>query len=390
MKDNRTHNDATEAIDDIIDRLAGGEQLRIIRDALSKRQAAVMIGSGFSRNAQGGDRLPLWPQLIEHLLSDLYSSKSSQDDARPRFQGTSGMLRLAEEYAAVLGRGQLEARMHEVLPDAGSVFPGQIHTDLLALAWNDVFTTNYDTLLERTLDADRGQFIPVIKQRYQVVVAAQDVPFSRRNGRPRLVKLHGSLRTGTRLIVSEEDYRRYPQDFGAFVNTVQQSMLENVFVLIGFSGDDPNFLAWTGWARDHLGNKAPPLYFITTKKLSAGERILLSQRKIFPIEIGELGQDNGKIVHSNALAKVIDYWKEKPIVRRAEWPYRNAGVELGNSTTPTLADLLKWLPTVQRNRLDFPGWLIAPANNRERLLNQSGFWRALGILEKYASVVLLN
>lgn len=37
---------------------------------------------------------------------------------------------------------------------------------------------------------------------------------------------------------------------------VQQSMMETVFLLVGFSGDDPNFLHWSGWVRDNLGGAA--------------------------------------------------------------------------------------------------------------------------------------
>ncbi|RQR21297.1 SIR2 family protein [Burkholderia sp. Bp9143] len=299
-----TSSTQSEVTAEIINRIPGGEHLRTVQDALKNGHASVMIGAGFSLNAQGGQRLPTWAKLIDSLLADLYSTDEARNSAKKRLGGTSGMLRLAEEYAAVRGRAQLDARLHELLPDAGAVTPGDLHTKLLSLYWNDVFTTNYDTLLERSLDADRTRFIPVIKSRYQIVAAADDVPLSRRNGRPRIVKLHGTLRSGTKLIVTEEDYRRYPTDFAPLVNTVQQSMLENVFCLIGFSGDDPNFLLWTGWARDHLGDKAPPIYLITLSPIPLGQRIILERRKIFPIDIAELGMQNGRVDYGKALNAV--------------------------------------------------------------------------------------
>ena len=72
-------------------------------------------------------------------------------------------------------------------------------------------------------------------------------------GQPRIVKLHGSLPATFPLISTEEDYRTYPSKFAPFVNTVRQAMMETVLCLIGFSGDDPNFLHWSGWVRDNLG-----------------------------------------------------------------------------------------------------------------------------------------
>jgi len=371
---------------DIINRIAGGEHLRTVQDALKNGHASVMIGAGFSLNAQGGQRLPTWAKLIDSLLADLYLTEEARNSAKNRLGGTSGMLRLAEEYAAVRGRAQLDARLHELLPDAGAVTPGDLHTKLLSLFWNDVFTTNYDTLLERALDADRGRLTPVIKPRYQIVAAADDVPFSKRNGRPRLVKLHGSLRSGTKLVVTEDDYRRYPADFAPLVNTVQQSMLENVFCLIGFSGDDPNFLLWTGWARDHLGDKTPPIFLITLSPIPEGQRVILERRKIFPIDIAELGKQDGRVDYGKALGAVLDYWREEPPLPRAKWPYKNPAHEL-REHKPNVAQLIEWLLLARRNRLDYPGWLVAPASNRERLQNASSIWRVLLAIKENSALM---
>ncbi|KXU89788.1 hypothetical protein CI15_06255 [Paraburkholderia monticola] len=317
---------------------------------------------------------------MDALLADMYPDKNERRRAKDRFGGTSGMLRLAEEYTAIGDRARLDARLHELLPDAGVVTPGELHTKLLSLYWTDVFTTNYDTLLERTLDLDRSRLNPSIKPRYQVVVAASDVPYSKRDGRPRIIKLHGSLRSGTKLIVTEEDYRNYPRDFAPFVNTVQQSMLENVFVLIGFSGDDANFLAWTGWTRDHLGDKAPPLYYITFSPVSEGQRLLLEKRKIFPISIRSLGMQGNEVDYGRALKVLLDFWQEVPPVRRAEWPFHVA-----NQLTTMkagLTEMVAWLETAQRNRADYPGWIVAPADNRTRAADSGALAFALQAYEK--------
>lgn len=364
------------SVESEIQRIPNGVHLYRIREALSKGHAAVMIGSGFSRNAQGGKRLPVWDGLIDALLADIYTSAEARSDARKRLGGISGMLRLAEEYAAVRGRAQLDARMHELLPDAGVVMPGDLHTKLLSLNWSDVYTTNYDTLLERALDTDRREFNPEIDRRYQVVVAANDVPFSKTNGRPRVVKLHGSLRTGSRLIVTEDDYRAYPTDFAPFVNMVQQAMLENVFCLIGFSGDDPNFLLWTGWVRDRLGGKSPPIYLITLKAASEGERLILERRNVFPINIASLGSLDGKADHAASLNALLDFWKDKPPPRQANWPFHKPASEL-KPTGTDIDNLVGWTTLAQQNRKEYPGWLVAPTDNRSRLAASSATWKVI-------------
>ncbi|MBN9070114.1 MAG: SIR2 family protein, partial [Rhizobiales bacterium] len=57
--------------------------------------------------------------------------------------------------------------------------------------------------------------------------------------------VRGSLRAS--VVISEDDYRTYPQRRAAFVNTARQVFIENELCLLGFSGDDPNFLQWAGW-----------------------------------------------------------------------------------------------------------------------------------------------
>jgi hypothetical protein len=107
-------------------------------------------------------------------------------------------------------------------------------TRLLELPWVEVFTTNYDTLLERAAEG-------IVGRAHYTVTCREDIPQSKILNRRRIVKLHGSFPSQRPFIFTEEEYRRYPSDFAPFVNLVRQSLLENVFCLVGFSGDDPNF-----------------------------------------------------------------------------------------------------------------------------------------------------
>ncbi len=364
MTNNETNSaDVDKTACKVIDRIPNGVHLYRIRDALRNGHAAVMVGSGFSFNAEHGNRLLTWAGLMGELLTDLYPDSSGRELALQRFGGTSGMLRLAEEYSVVLGRAHLDARIHQLLPDVGITAPGELHTQLLSLPWVDVYTTNYDTLLERALEVDRKKLKPKIVRRYQIVLAANHVPFSRSNGRPRVVKLHGSLRTGSPLILTEEDYRRYPTRFAPFVSMVQQSMLENVFCVIGFSGDDPNFLQWTGWVRDRLGDQTPPIYLVTLEPVSEGQRLILERRSIFPIPIAELGRVENKIDYAVALNKLFAFWKGEPRVREGLWPYQ--GLPAAYREKAAVEELTEWMRFAKKNRLEYPGWLVAPEANRE-------------------------
>ena len=115
---------------------------------------------------------------------------------------------------AALGRPALNQLLRDAIPDQ-DYEPAQLHKDLLTLPWQDVFTTNYDTLLERACES-------LSSQRYDVVLGQDSLVYSEK---PRIVKLHGTLSSSETLVVTDEDYRCYPHDFAPFVNTVRQTLL---------------------------------------------------------------------------------------------------------------------------------------------------------------------
>ena len=228
--------------------------LDTIADRLLSRHAAVMIGSGFSKNASLGSHpgFPNWSQLGDRFYQRLHGNPPVPDENYLHVPA------LAHQVEATLGRPALDQMLRDAIPDLQHE-PSPLHAELLTLPWSDVFTTNYDTLLER---ARRS----VISRRYDVVLKPDDLSHS---NRPRIVKLHGSLPSERPFIITDEDYRRYPHDFGPFVNAVRQALLEDTLCLIGFSGDDPNFLQWTGWIQDTLGHRhSPKMYLVGLLDLS--------------------------------------------------------------------------------------------------------------------------
>ena len=252
-----------------------------VRDALWEpaQGAAVMVGAGFSRNAiskrQSGQVPPTWKSLAKSMHERLYPrcKPETEDSSGDIPLATSEALRLAQEFEAAFGRPALHRHLRELVSDSDFA-PGNPHRQLLELRWRDVFTTNWDTLLER--------MAPRVKRSYSIVRNQDEIPLG---ASPRIVKLHGSVDARFPLISTEEDYRTYPREFAPFVNTVQQAMMETLLVLIGFSGDDPNFLHWSGWVRDNLGAAAPKIYLAGWLDLTIHRRRMLEERNIVPIDL---------------------------------------------------------------------------------------------------------
>ena len=238
-----------------------------------------MVGSGFSRNARSARPdaapIPLWSDLEAELEESLPDPRGDcGKEAEGQSEPTADRaLELAQRYSEAFGR----ARLHEFLVKSvrdESFRPGELHRRLLTLPWRDVFTTNWDTLLE--------QCLPLPERAYGVVTSADHLPVV---APPRIVKLHGSLPGTFPLIVTKADYTDYRDRFAPFVNTVQQSMMETVFLLLGFSGNDPNFRRWLAWVRRNLRDNMPRIYLANWLGLDDRGRQKLREENVVPIDL---------------------------------------------------------------------------------------------------------
>jgi len=318
--------------------------------------AAIMVGSGFSKNAN--IEFPDWEKLGDLFFEKIHGRKPDKDKNEDRYLNP---LKLAEEVDAGFGRPVLNKLLNTNIPDNSSN-PSPLHIKLLELPWSDVFTTNYDTLLERACDS-------VSKQKYDIVINKLDLIYSEK---PRIIKLHGSFPL-KRPIITEEDYRTYPKKFAPFVNTVQQSLLENTLCLVGFSGDDPNFLQWIGWIRDNLGNEnSHKIYLVGIYDLSDTQKNLLEKRNIIFINLNKCPGVEGD--HYKALERFFDYLlSRKKDDNRLDWP-ENVTNWSPNNNKEKIVNLEKIGDEWKQFRIRYPDWIIVPEDRREILWEATYKW----------------
>jgi hypothetical protein len=309
----------------------------------------VLVGAGFSRNARlaaaNSALPPLWPDFTQVMSRRLYGDDTS---------ATANALRLAEEYAAVHGRAALDDLIRELVPDE-SWLPGEAHDRLLALPWTDVLTTNWDTLLERAAQTS-------LHTRYGVVRTVGDMATTRA---PRIVKLHGSMPSHTPFTFTEEDYRRYPSTHAPFVNLARQVFIENELVLLGFGGEDPNFLQWAGWVRDELRDRSRRLYLVGVLHLPTSRRRLLESLNIAVVDlypaVASLALDARHASGTQLLLSFLEAGKPRS---PRKWPFVE---EPNEPPSPSLDHYNDVIRTWRANRLEYPGWLLCPPGIRERV-----------------------
>ena len=361
-----------------------------------------MVGSGFSRNARSkwpnGSPMPMLEDIAAQLRRELYP-----DDLDRR----SPPERLAQEYEVERGETRLNQVLRNMIADS-DYLPGPFHERLLKMPWCDVFTTNWDTLLETAREK-------APERPYTVVRARSDLPSS---SRPRIVKLHGSL-PHPPLILTEESYRTYPSTHAPFMNTVQQAMMETVVLLLGFSGDDSNFLHWSGWVRDNLGDAAPKIYLAGYLGLSCTRRRMLEARHIIPIDlaghprVGEWGADHlchrwatDWILTSLECGKPYDQtrWPKPPpkpreidpriepvVIRRSACPVAEPKMTppQAASVEADLREVANAVDAWRHNRECYPGWIVFPLDMRSTQRSTVERWTPY-ILDVLPNMALLE
>ena len=366
--------------------------LNHVRDALWRRpgQASVMIGSGFSRNARknrpDAPDIPLWPDLAKTLAQNLSISGDN-----PASEGDA--LELAQEYEQAFGRARLHQFLNEAVRDE-DFSPGELHHRLLRLPWRDVFSTNWDTLLE--------QCLPVPERAYSVVTSADHLPVG---APPRIVKLHGSFPGTFPLTVTRDDYEQYPERFAPFVNTVQQAMMETVFLLLGFSGADPNFRRWLGWVRGNLGQNAPRIYLAGWQDLDESSRGELMKENVVSINVRQHPKAANwpeTLRHAKAVEWVLLSLEHGRPYPPEDWPSHVAPSRpsVPEGLEPVQPVLVKhpkeepWFPEQgephdpahlerigevlriwSHNRKCYPSWLIMPSDAAHEMREKTNEWQ---------------
>lgn len=277
--------------------------LKQLKDQYDKRAVSVLVGSGFSKNAF--PNYPDWKELLFDMVVELYGDEiekekefNKEDNTHRDFKGfqkdkvyefidSKGYFEIVEQYEQKRGiREAIDVYIEDHIPHIikkDGIFYWKTapidlsldtHKGFLKCNWKNIFTTNYDNLLELTSDS--------FGLGYKQIIA--DYQLSNLGSSRSIIKLHGNLVAdtldtnyefdndkGRRYVISKEDYATYADKHKAFTSLIRTSLLTDIFCLIGFSGDDPNFKNWMDWVTDVLNkelvnNKEKTKVFLLTIK----------------------------------------------------------------------------------------------------------------------------
>lgn len=222
--------------------------------------ASLFVGAGLSMEAG----LPGWKGLLNELAERADVPTSLTD-----------LPLMADyiEHESSVGRIALEHHLLTQLHGVGTLTEG--HRLVAALPVREVWTTNYDRLLEQAMPSAR------------VVTHDDDAQLSGSSSRS-VIKMHGSLPVShgeswpASPVITRGDYERYPTDHPRTWTRLRATYLTNTMLFLGFSFTDPNIEVLLRLAR--LAGTAPKDRHLTVLRRPADK----SEQRLHDLMVADL------------------------------------------------------------------------------------------------------
>ena len=185
---------------------------------LHSRNAAAFIGAGFSMSAGYVN----WNELLKGVVTDLGLDPQKEND-----------LVSVAQYSVNKAGGNKNALTRTILHNIGVAKKPTIgHQILASLPIHTFWTTNYDKLIETSLEDAKK--VPDVKHTLEQLSTTWP------NRDAVVYKMHGDISDSTNAVICKDDYERYPFKMGQFASLLKGDLIEKTFLFLGFSFTDPN------------------------------------------------------------------------------------------------------------------------------------------------------
>lgn len=192
--------------------------LRDIGKELEEDNVAIFAGSGLS----AGAGFVSWADLLRPIADDLGLDVDKEHD----------LVTLAQYHLNVNGhnRSQLNKRLIDEFSKSAEITEN--HKILARLPIGIYWTTNYDKLIERSLElAGKITDVKHTKKQLAFTKSKRDVV---------VYKMHGDVDHPDEAILSKDDYESYHLKMDQFISALSGDLVSKTFIFIGFGFADPN------------------------------------------------------------------------------------------------------------------------------------------------------
>lgn len=249
-----------------------------------------IIGAGFSRNANlpSGLRMPFWNDVGKSLAEDMNNYPfTTPIDAISAFSHEFSRVKLIERLRSILHVDVAQ--------------PGSTHLSFANLPFDTVITTNFDFLLERSYDLTKRPYYPIVEE--------EQLPLSNILHGTRLVKIHGDVNHPSRLIVTEQDYDTFIENYPLICTYIANLLISRTPLFIGYSLDDPDFRQIWQIIGNRLGNLRRAAYTLAVG-IQSYNIARYNRRGIKVISLGGTRSKYGNILKT-LFEELNEFWMDK-------------------------------------------------------------------------------
>lgn len=183
---------------------------------LEENNVAIFAGAGLSSSAGYVN----WKELIRPLALELDLNIDEEQD----------LVGVAQFYFNENGRNRISQQLMDKIASAKK--PTTNHNILSRLPIKTYWTTNYDKLIEKSLeDANKIVDIKYTNNHLALTKKKRDAI---------VYKMHGDIDHPDSTILTKDDYERYSYQMKPYITALSGDLVSKTFLFLGFSFTDPN------------------------------------------------------------------------------------------------------------------------------------------------------
>ncbi len=204
--------------------------------------AAIFAGAGLSVGAGYVD----WRGLLRDIAKDIELEVDKETD----------LISLAQFHVNERGgRGGLNQKIIEEFKEKAEI--SENHNILARLPIRTFWTTNYDSLLEDSLEA--------ALKRVDVKHTPSQLANPLYKREAVVYKMHGDAKHPHQAVLTKDDYEQYHKKNEGFITALSSDLISKTFLFLGFSFTDPNLDYVLSRVKLFLDNNSRPHYCIIKK-----------------------------------------------------------------------------------------------------------------------------
>jgi hypothetical protein len=282
-------------------------------EAVFSGNAAIFVGAGLSMGAG----YPGWNELLEEPRTSLGVLEDFDD-----------LPLLAQYYVQATPGGQPALSNHILAAlDAVDPQPSEGFRLLRELDVDDIWTTNYDCLIEKSITDAR------------VIVCEDDLRLRHLPQRRRITKMHGSLSVEKPTswladpVITRSDYEQYELNHPRLWAMLKATYLTKSMLFLGFSFTDPNIDILLRLSRTLRRSEGPEHFTVLRRPKDGG------QRRLHELRVVDLERSNIAVYEVDEFDQLDEFLRR--LVRRTK--KRKLFISGSNPDGGSVTDVAKML-----------------------------------------------